>query len=362
MQQRILFGTVLLASHVSAAEPFLGFGKDSAPVIETRTLDQLHQAALAEGGVVTLWHGGDEKNQQDSLKSSFETRFPGMTLNVTVDLSKYHDVNIDAQLAANNVYVDSVILQTVNDYPRWAAEDVLLRYAPAGFDKVHGSFKDVSAAWYGAYIFNWNTYWNLDTLKADGPVEWTDWLRPELKDKIVCTYPNDDDAVLYAFDLIMQQYGPQWFDKFVTQNIRWVRGTQTPFTIVSQKNSTYAASFIGGPLASSSNINVSFPQQGQFVSWPQTAAILKAAPHPEGAKLLHNFILSKDYQSTMGLWPVRTDIPGPAGLPAIYDMPGTNPDGFVRWMADRGRVERLRNWFESRIGSAQGLSPLIDDL
>jgi hypothetical protein len=29
---------------------------------ETRSFDEIYQAALAEGGVITLWHGGDEKN------------------------------------------------------------------------------------------------------------------------------------------------------------------------------------------------------------------------------------------------------------------------------------------------------------
>ena len=38
----------------------------------------------------------DEKNQQDHLKQAFEARFPGMTLNLTVDLSKYHDINVSS--------------------------------------------------------------------------------------------------------------------------------------------------------------------------------------------------------------------------------------------------------------------------
>jgi maltose-binding protein MalE len=122
---------------------------------ETRSIDEIYQAALTEGGVVTLWHGGDEKNQQDGLKSAFETRFPGMTLNVTVDLSKYHDVNLDLQLAANNVYVDSIILQTLNDYPRWKKEGALMNYAPLNFDKVYPEFKDQDAAYTGLLIFAW---------------------------------------------------------------------------------------------------------------------------------------------------------------------------------------------------------------
>ena len=118
---------------VSAYDVQLGFNTPPA-VVENRTIDEIYQAALNEGGSVTLWHGGDEKNQQDTLKRLFETRFPGMTLNVTVDLSKYHDVNLDRQLATNNVYVDSVLLQTLHDYPRWKAEGALLKYQPLGFE------------------------------------------------------------------------------------------------------------------------------------------------------------------------------------------------------------------------------------
>lgn len=129
-----LFLSALVASSALAYSPQLGF--TTQPLVETRSLDQLYQAALKEGGTVTLWHGGDEKTQQNSLKTAFEARFPGMTLNVTVDLSKYHDVNLDRQLATKNVYVDSIILQTLHDYPRWKEEGAILNYKPVGFESM----------------------------------------------------------------------------------------------------------------------------------------------------------------------------------------------------------------------------------
>lgn len=197
---------LLIASLVA---PALGFdqvlGFNSIVERENRTLDDIYQAALAEGSVVTLWHGGDEKNQQDGLKQAFEERFPGITLNLTVDLSKYHDARLDQQLAAGGdaVYVDSIILQTLQDYPRWAAEGALLNYAPNGFDQIEHAFKSDVAAYYGVYVFFWSGAFNTEKLPGiEAPVEWDDWLRPEFKDKLVLTYPNDDDAVLFAFYLM----------------------------------------------------------------------------------------------------------------------------------------------------------------
>ncbi|PBP17387.1 ABC-type Fe3+ transport system [Diplocarpon rosae] len=322
---------------------------------ETRTLDELHQAALAEGGLVTLWHGGDEPGQQNFLKSAFEARFPGMTLNLTVDLSKHHDVKLDQQIADHDIYVDSIILQTLNDYPRWKDEGVLLQYKPAGFSQIYADFKDSDAYYAGLYII-------AALAGLPPPKEYTDFLKPEFKDKLVLTYPNDDDAVLYQFHLILEQYGLAWFDQLLAQNPRWVRGTSTTATVLRQ-NSTWIATFTNSLRPSAGGVlNATYPTEGKFVSWPQTGAILKDAPHPEGAKLLHNFLLSPEHQQTRGSWSTRADIEPPAGFPKIVDIASTEPAKFAEFMRDRGAVERLRFFFETKIGTAQGLSPLSDGL
>jgi hypothetical protein len=194
------FGLVaFLTSIVAAYDTTLGF--DGAPIVENRTIDEIYQAALAEGGLVTAWHGGDETYQQDGLKQAFEARFPNMTLNITVDVSKYQDGNIDRQLAAGGVYVDSVMLQTLHDYPRWDQEGALLHYIPLNYSAIHPSFRDLRGAWHGLTIISWSFLWNKDVV-SEGPKEFEDFLKPEFKDKLVLTYPNDDDAVLFAFDLV----------------------------------------------------------------------------------------------------------------------------------------------------------------
>ncbi|KAF1953527.1 periplasmic binding protein-like II [Byssothecium circinans] len=359
-----LFSLALLAANAVvstvSAQPL---ASNQTQVHENRTLDEIYAAALAEGDTVTVWHGGDEKGQQDGLKAAFEQRFPGLKLNITVDLSKYHDGNLDLQLAAGNVYIDSIILQTLHDYPRWKSQGALLNYAPKGFESIYPEFKDAEAAYYGLFILGWSNAWSPAKTTGEGPKEFPDYLDPKWKDKIVLTYPNDDDAVLFTFDLAIQKYGVEWFDGLLAQNPRWVRGTATPPSLIAAANSTYATtftSFVG--LSSSDTFNVSHPVEGSFVTWPQTGAILKDAPHPEGAKLLHNFMLSDEYLKAGGTWSVRSDIDGPNGLPKIVDVKGTNASAFAGWMSDRANVERLRFFFEDRIGTPEGLSPLEDDL
>ncbi|KAH7087594.1 ABC transporter [Paraphoma chrysanthemicola] len=359
MLPSLLLGSSIFAGLAASYDTLLQF--NGAPTVENRTIDEIYDAALKEGGVVTLFAGGDEKTQQNGLKTAFETRFPGMTLNVTVDVSKYHDGNIDRQLVNNNVFVDSVILQTLHDFPRWDHEGALLHYQPLNFQKIHPGFRDVRAAWYGVNIIGWTFIWNSNKI-ANGsePKEFTDFLKPEFKDKLVLTYPNDDDAVLYAFDLILNHYGYSWFEALLAQNPRWVRGTATPGAFIRQANSSLAATFTSSTgLNPAAPIRIGIPSEAPFVTWAQRAAILRDAPHPEGAKLLHNFMLSDERQSGGG-WSVLKDVPAPSGFPAIMDVPTTNPVEFERFMGDRVRVERLKLWFEDKIGTPQGLSPLID--
>jgi len=53
------------------------------------------------------------------------------------------------------------------------------------------------------YVIGWDIIWNTQYIDgADAPKEYTDFLRPIFKDKLVLTYPNDDDAVLYQFNLM----------------------------------------------------------------------------------------------------------------------------------------------------------------
>ena len=93
-----------------------------AAEIESRSLDQIHKEALKEGGALVIYAGGDTPNQLDGIKTAFEKRFPGMTLEVVVDYSKVHNARLDQQFADGKVVADVVQLQTLQDFPRWRRE------------------------------------------------------------------------------------------------------------------------------------------------------------------------------------------------------------------------------------------------
>ncbi|KAJ3543059.1 hypothetical protein NM208_g3783 [Fusarium decemcellulare] len=348
------FASVCLLACVRGAVSFdQTFAWSSSPVVENRSLDEIHQAALKEGGTVTLWHGGSKPDQQDQLKNAFEERFPGMTLNITVKSSSYLGPELDRQLATGSLYVDNIMLQTAQDYPRWRDHGVLFHYKPSGYDQVYRPFKDIDGAWVASRVNAWSILYNKDKLKdINPPTTFLDFMRPEFKNKIVLAFPNEDDAVLHTFDLIMKEHGLEYFDKLLQQNPKWVVGADAPAAEIGKSNSTFAVSFtttIG--LFSQDPLMVVFPTEGAyFTSWSQRAAIFADAPHPESAKLLQSYIISEEYQNQTGSWSIRRDVAAPDGYSGIFDMPNTDPTHFVDWMMDRERVERLRFWFQDKLG------------
>lgn len=161
--------------------------------------------------------------------------------------------------------------------------------------------------------------------------------------------------MLYLFKLIIQQYGWQWLDQLLEQDVQWVRGTATPAEIMLH-NTSKTLSFTTFPPAEDW-VSVP-PVSDQYMSWTQTSAIFKATKLPETAKLLQAFLISEAYQRIAEAPSVRRDV----GNVTIWDANNTDYTTFHQFMENRDMVEQWRFVFEDKIGTAQGLSPLVDNI
>lgn len=124
--------------------------------IETRSLDEIYTAAQNEAGnssapLQIAW-GGDDGTQGQAVRDSWKERFPHIPLNLTVDLSKYHDGRSDTAFYEGRSGADIAVLQTLQDFPRWKAQNRLLLYKPAEFDDIFNGEKDPDGAWLGLFL------------------------------------------------------------------------------------------------------------------------------------------------------------------------------------------------------------------
>ncbi|WP_405904941.1 ABC transporter substrate-binding protein [Streptomyces sp. NBC_00828] len=342
--------------HLSARRR--GFNRRSGAAAgpeETRSLDELHQAALAEGGRLVIYAGGDNATQQDFTKAAFLSRFPGIDLRIIVDYSKVHDVHIDNQFETDTLVPDLAQLQTLQDFTRWDKEGRLLRYRPAGFSKVYDDFKMSNGACVSIQTLA-VSFVNSTAAGSDTPKTPLDLIDPRWKGGIASRYPHDDDSSLYLFALYVEKYGWDWVTAFAAQDVQFLWGALSLDAVVGGQK-TIAVGVPGSALPpATSPTRLVVPDGHPFMAWGQRAAIFKEARNPTAAKLYPNWQLSIARQQAVGNgWSVRTDVTPPAGLKPVWTYPNVHL-GFPRFMADRTKVERWKQTFALYLGEVQGES------
>ncbi|KOV88495.1 ABC transporter substrate-binding protein [Streptomyces sp. NRRL WC-3618] len=323
---------------------------------EKRTLDELYRAALAEGGKLVIYAGGDVDSQGDGIRAGFAARFPEIDLKVVMDYSKFHDVRVDNQFATDTLVPDVVQLQTLQDFTRWKEQGRLLHYRPAGFSKVYDGLKDPHGAWTAIAVIGFSYSYNVAAVGADVPKSPLDLIDPKWKGQIASAYPHDDDAVLYLFKLYVDHYGWDWAARFAAQDVRFARGSHTPGLAVSGGQKALGVGGAGSLAAPSTAPSRWAVAEGHpFMAWGQRAAILKQGRNTTAAKLYLNWQLSTaQQQSAFNGWSVRTDVTPAGGLKPIWTYPNANLDGFPRFMADRAQIERWKQTFALYFGEVKG--------
>ncbi|KAF2104729.1 periplasmic binding protein-like II [Rhizodiscina lignyota] len=357
--RRLLFITLAGSLGVTST----GF-RANVPV-DTRSLDEIYAAAQNESGPLIVASGGDAQSQGDTIRNAWAQRFPRIPLNLTVDLSKYHDSRIDRAFYEKNENTDVALLQTLHDFPYWKEQNRLMYYKPATFNDIYNGEKDLDGAYYPILTFNFGRF-IYDSTKLNAsliPKSYADLTDPRYKDKLVLTLPNDDDAILYLFHTIVSKYGFRWLDGLIANNPMWVRGTGTPTFVLQQEHNNATSKLAltitsAAAPANATYFHVKEPQAPeQYMSWTQTAAIFASTKRPNSAQLFISWLLSDEFQSTLqsqGRPIVRRSL----DQGELYLSNTTQVDGFRVFMNDRRFVERWRLQFETSLGTAQGPSAL----
>jgi iron(III) transport system substrate-binding protein len=226
---------------------------------------------------------------------------------------------------AKKITYDIVNITDPQTLSRWKKQKVLVPYKPKGWDLLpavvkdrDGYFTDVGVT---ANVFAYNSKF---VSVGDAPTNWRDFLDPKWKGKIVSAVPRGYGAQYYFYATLTELFGWEYIEQFAKQDILFVRGASRALRMV---NSGERVLTPGIPLDRTMNlirkgnpIGISVPTD--FIGLnPRAAGILKDAPHPDGARLLMGFLLTKEAQQIFAakgsLYPVRSDVSLPTDMAAI---------------------------------------------
>ncbi len=328
--------------------------------LETKELNELYNSAITElketGEKLIVWAGGDAVNQQDGLTKAFQKRFPEVPIDVKVELSKIHDLRIYEGLLNGELTPDVTMLQTSNDFEDWQKMGVLEAFKPEGFSQIRDEFKDSNGEFSAFRMFAFLPQYSKEGLTSI-PKNLTDMLSMEYKNKLVLTYPHDDDAVLYVYDEMIKAKGEEFIAELAKLNPFFIRGTAGPPLLVGHQD--FLGTLTGYETTDEQPSKSFIPEKDFFISWAQRAAMFKLTKHKAAARLFLAFIQSMEYQELLGNYTVRKDI-DLKSTPWIGSYSNTNPLGFYAFMRDRKHIGELRKMMVSYFGSVQGESPVID--
>jgi ABC-type Fe3+ transport system substrate-binding protein len=360
------------------AVPVLGAFILCALPARVQNFDALYKKAKAEGSVII--YAGGPTAPWDAAAKDFSVRYPGVNVSVTGGFSNVLDAKIDAQLKAGNLEVDLAVFQTLQDFVRWKQDGKLLNFKPPGFKKIDGSFKDRDGAFVAvqinAHVYAYNPSITkmepfdglsgspatmLHLVQGALPVEWVpsniprsalDFLQPRFKGKVVSCYPADDDATLYAFYSIVKKYGWKYMDRYMANEPRFIQGHLGVVRSIASGESLVTFDTIASISMDQKNLGltqeIAFSQVDPLPIWPLTAAIFKAAPHPNAAKLFLAWYLSPEQQAKTGNWSPRSDVPAPYDWKPILSYNVVN--NYREFLTNTVQLDELRKRFEIYTG------------
>jgi iron(III) transport system substrate-binding protein len=281
---------------------------------------KLIDAAKKEGEVV--WYSSHLPPETFQLVSeAFAAKYPGMKLNIVsgASASVYQRMMQDARMKVARA--DVLSTATTGHFIDLKKQGMLAQYAPDNMSKVDPIFRS-----YGDDNYYYATeavifciaYNSNKVADADAPKLWKDLLDPKWKGKIAMGSPAFSGSVAEWAAEMVKLYGWQYFETLNTQQPLIGRSVIDGVTSLVSGERMVSPTLVGVALASAKQgnpIKVVYPDEGAvLVMMP--SAILKNAPHPNGARLLIEFLLEKEYaaiSAQAGYQPPRSDVPPAPG-------------------------------------------------
>jgi iron(III) transport system substrate-binding protein len=292
------------------------------------------EAARKEGKVV--WYTTLIVNQVVlPLKAAFEKKYPGVTLDYARNDEGPTAIRLMNEAKSGNVQADVFDGLTVNVALK--RESLLARLDVPNAADYPPEMKDVDGTWQALLLFVFTPGFNTTLVsKADAPKTYQDLLDPKWKGKMAWNPNSSAGAIGFVGNVLLsmgEAKGMDYLRALARQQIVNVEASsraildqviagEYPIGLMMFNNHTVISARKGAPSdwVAMEPVPVAFDSLG----------LMKAAPHPNAAKLLIEFLLSDEGQMVLK---DADYLPANPRIPAM--KPGLRPEdgGFkATWM------------------------------
>lgn len=295
-----------------------------------KEVEALYEAAKKEGSV-NLYAATPATDEIQAFVDEFETTYPGIEVNLTNKGGAAIFETFTSEKRAGRHNADVIESFGKSPFEQFRSEGLIERYTPTSAshypedssipDWAYPYFSTVTGALYNTDKV---TEHEIELLRSyDG---WTD---PTWKGRVSSGSPSANSILMGLFQWVDQDpnLGEEWLRGFAAnQPIAYTSVTPAAAAVIS---GDYAASFpqlaVTAARAARDGAPVGFAAQEYSVLAPSLVAVASQAPHPNAAKLLVEFHLSKTGQQAMidtlmGV-SVRDDMQSDPGFDGLIETP-----------------------------------------
>ena len=312
------------------------------PAMAQETTPAMVAAAEKEGKVV--WYTAVDVKVAETIAKLFREQYPKIQLDVERSGSERVFQRINQEYQANIKNVDIVNSSDASHFMFWKQQKWLAAHTPPDARKFPAQHRDADGFYHtwraSLSVMGYNT--NLMS-EADAPKGYADLLDARWKGKLVKAHPSYSGTALTGTYAISKALGWEYLEKLSKQGVQQLQSTTaTPKSIASGERAVMVDGneynmFI--EIDAKSPVKIIYPKEGTpFVTSP--TAIFAAAPHPNAARVLQNFLYTAKAQQLLvdagGNRSMHPEVKEPASRTPLKDIKllADDPAGMLPQIAD----------------------------
>jgi iron(III) transport system substrate-binding protein len=275
-----------------------------------------------------VWYSSVDVKVAENIAKMFREQYPKIQLDVERSGSERVFQRINQEYQANIKNVDVVNSSDASHFLFWKQQKLLAAHTPPDVRKFPAQYKDPEG-----YYAVWRATlspiaYNTNLVKeAEAPKGYQDLLDPKWKGKLVKAHPSYSGTSLTGTYALTKALGWDYLDKLSKQGVQQLQSTTaTPKSIASGERAVMVDGneynmFI--EIDAKSPVKIVYAKEGTpFVTSP--TAIFAAAPHPNAARVLQNFLYTPKAQQLLvnegGARSVHPDVKEPANRTPLKDI------------------------------------------
>ena len=272
---------------------------------------------LAEGKV--MLYSSMQEAQLQAIKEAFEAKYPDVTMDYYFASGGKVITKMSTEAQAGQIEADLVWLGDPSDYEGFKDAGYLQPYTSPESDHIAPEYIDEDGYYTAARLVTmgiaWCTLEGIGISDEEAPKTWEELLDPKWTNQLIMTDPAQSSTSKYWMAAMMQseKYGTEFFEKLRDNGLQLESGTTATHNVVAAGSYQVGIclDYVSASLMAEGSPLKFHYTDTDVITMTSPIGMIANCANPDNAKLLYDFILSKEGQEVLvanNLVTVRDDV------------------------------------------------------